>query len=161
MTSPNKLLRAALLLIRLAVGCIFVYAAWIKLSEPWALFALSIDAYHLLPEWAVTLVAHTLPWLELMVGLLLLSGRWRRTSTVATSALLALFFALMVRAYMRGEAIDCGCFGPGEAISPLTLLRDGSLLGGSLLLMVAAFRRPRKPTPLTTEDLAQSSYRPA
>ncbi len=161
MTSPNKLLRAALLIIRLAVGCIFVYAAWIKLREPWALFALSIDAYHLLPEWAVTLVAHTLPWLELMVGLLLLSGRWRRTSTVATSALLALFFALMVRAYMRGEAIDCGCFGPGEAISPLTLLRDGSLLGGSLLLMVAAFRRPRKPTPLTTEDLAQSSYRPA
>ena len=161
MTSPNKLLRAALLLIRLAVGCIFVYAAWIKLREPWALFALSIDAYHLLPEWAVTLVAHTLPWLELMVGLLLLSGRWRRTSTVATSSLLALFFALMVRAYMRGEAIDCGCFGPGEAISPLTLLRDGSLLGGSLLLMVAAFRRPRKPTPLTTEHLAQSSYRPA
>jgi uncharacterized membrane protein YphA (DoxX/SURF4 family) len=161
MTSSNKLLRAVLLVVRLAVGCIFVYAAWIKLREPWALFALSIDAYHLLPEWAVTLVARTLPWLELMVGLLLLSGRWRRTSTVATSALLALFFALMVRAYVRGEAIDCGCFGPGEAISPLTLLRDGSLLGGSLFLMVAAFRMPRKSTPLATEDLAQSSYRPA
>ena len=72
-----------------------------------------------------------------------------------------LFFALMVRAYTRGEAIDCGCFGPGEAISPWTLLRDGSLLGGALFLTVMAFRKPRKPAPLATEDLAQSSYRPA
>jgi uncharacterized membrane protein YphA (DoxX/SURF4 family) len=161
MTSPNKLLRIVLVLLRLALGGVFVYAAWIKLREPWMLFALSIDAYHVLPEWAVTLVARTLPWVELMAGLLLLAGRWVRVSTVATSALLALFFGMMVRAYARGEAIDCGCFGPGEAISPLTLLRDGSLLGGSLFLMVAAFRRPPKPAPLATEDLAQSSYRSA
>ena len=106
-------------------------------------------------------MARTLPWVELLVGLLLLAGRWKRVSTVATSALLALFFAMMVRAYVRGEAIDCGCFGPGEAISPLTLLRDGSLLAGSLLLTVMAFRRPQKPAPLVSEDLAQSSYRPA
>ena len=161
MISPNKILRMVVLLLRLAIGGVFVYAAWIKLCEPWMLFAISIDAYHVLPEWAVTLVARTLPWVELMAGLLLLAGRWMRTSTVATSALLALFFGLMVRAYTRGEAIDCGCFGPGEAISPLTLLRDGSLLGGSLFLTVMAFRKPRKPAPLPTEDLAQSSYRPA
>ena len=47
---------------------------------------------------------------------------------------LTLFFGLMVRAYVRGETIDCGCFGPGEAISPLTLLRDGALLGGAILM---------------------------
>jgi putative oxidoreductase len=161
MTSPNKLLRMVLLLLRLAVGGIFVYAAWTKLREPWALFAFSIDAYHVLPEWAVTLVARTLPWVELMAGLLLVAGRWMRISTVATSALLTLFFGLMVRAYARGEAIDCGCFGPGEAISPLTLLRDGSLLAASLVLVFAAFRKRRKPAPLVSEDLAQSSYRPA
>jgi uncharacterized membrane protein YphA (DoxX/SURF4 family) len=161
MTSPNKLLRAVLLVLRLALGGVFVYAAWTKLREPWMLFAISIDAYHVLPEWAVTLVARTLPWVELMAGLLLVAGRWMRVSTVATSALLALFFALMVRAYARGEAIDCGCFGAGEAISPVTLVRDGSLLAGSLLLLVAAYRKPRKPAPLATEDLAQSSYRPA
>jgi len=161
MTSPNKLLRVVLLLLRLALGGIFVYAAWVKLRDPWMLFAFSIDAYHVLPEWAVTVVARTLPWVELAAGLLLLAGRWMRVSTVAATALLALFFALMVRSYARGEGIDCGCFGPGEAISPLTLLRDGSLLGGSLFLAVTAFRRPRKPAPLATEDLAQSSYRSA
>ncbi|HUI79801.1 MAG TPA: MauE/DoxX family redox-associated membrane protein [Bryobacteraceae bacterium] len=161
MTSPSKILKIVLFLLRVGIGGVFVYAAWIKLREPWMLFAISIDAYHLLPEWAVTVVARTLPWVELAAGLLLIAGRWKRVSTVSVSALLALFFAMMVRAYARGEAIDCGCFGPGEAISPWTLLRDGSLLGGSLLLTVIAFRRPRKPEPLTAENLAESSYRPA
>ena len=144
MMSPNRLLRIILLLLRLALGGIFVYAAWTKLREPASLFAISIDAYHVLPEWAVLLIARTLPWLELLLGLILIVGFWRRVSTVAASALLALFFSLMVRAYVRGEAIDCGCFGPGEAISKLTLLRDGALLAGSLLLAFTAWRR-RKP----------------
>ena len=161
MISRSSILRIVWLVVRLAVGGVLVYAAWTKLREPWMLFAISIDAYHVLPQWAVTLVARTLPWVELLVGVLLLAGRWMRVSTVAASALLILFFTLMVRSYARGEGIDCGCFGPGEAISPITLLRDGSLLGGSLLLSAKAFRKPRKPAPLATEDLAQSTYRPA
>jgi hypothetical protein len=74
----------------------------------------------------------------------LVTGRLPRISSVAASALLALFFGLMVRAYAKGDTIDCGCFGPGEAISPLTLLRDGSLLLGALFLAVLSFR-PKKP----------------
>jgi uncharacterized membrane protein YphA (DoxX/SURF4 family) len=141
MTFPSKLLRAILLLLRVVVGGVFVYAAWSKLRDPWTLFAISIDAYHVLPQWAVLVVARTLPWLELLLGVALVIGVFRRISTLAASALLMLFFGLMVRAYVRGEAIDCGCFGPGEAISPLTLLRDGALLAGSLFLMAMAWRR--------------------
>jgi uncharacterized membrane protein YphA (DoxX/SURF4 family) len=141
MTFPNKLLRAILLLLRVAVGGVFVYAAWSKLRDPWTLFAISIDAYHVLPQWAVLLVARTLPWLELLLGVVLIIGVFRRISTLAASALLMLFFGLMVRAYVRGETIDCGCFGPGEAISPLTLLRDGALLASSLFLTAMAWRR--------------------
>ncbi|MBZ5576714.1 MAG: DoxX family membrane protein [Acidobacteriia bacterium] len=138
----SKVVSALLLLVRLALGAVFVYAAWVKLREPWLLFAMSIDAYQVLPQWAVLTVARTLPWLELALGILLFAGRWRRLSSVAASALLMLFFSLMVRAYIRGQTIDCGCFGPGEAISPLTLLRDGSLLAGALLLTILSFRRP-------------------
>ena len=139
----SKTVSALLLLVRLALGGVFVYAAWVKLREPWLLFAMSIDAYQVLPQWAVLTVARTLPWLELALGILLLAGRWRRISTVAASALLMLFFGMMVRAYIRGQTIDCGCFGPGEAISPLTLLRDGSLLAGAVLLATLSFRGPR------------------
>ena len=128
-------------LLRIGVGGVFAYAAWTKLREPWTLFAISIDAYHVLPEWAVLATARVLPWLELLVGLILIAGVWRRISTTAASALLLVFFGLMVRAYARGEGIDCGCFGLGEAISPLTLLRDGGLLAATLLLAVVGWRR--------------------
>lgn len=145
-SSRSRVARVILLVLRLALGAVFVYAAWVKLREPWLLFAMSIDAYQVLPQWAVLAVARTLPWAELALGLLLIVGRLPRLATVTASALLTVFFALMVRAYLRGETIDCGCFGPGEAISPWTLARDGSLLAGAVLLAILSFRRSHPPS---------------
>ncbi len=133
------------LILRIALGLVFIYAAYTKLSESWRLFAAGIASYEVLPMWAVQLLARTLPWFELLVGVLLIVGRWLRVSTVATSALLLVFFSLMVRAYVKGMTIDCGCFGPGEAISWKTLLRDGGMLAGSLFVTVMAFVRARNP----------------
>jgi uncharacterized membrane protein YphA (DoxX/SURF4 family) len=148
MVSGNKTLRIAFSILRIGLGLIFVYAAWTKLREPWMLFAMSVDAYHILPEWGSIAVARILPWFELTLGVLLIAGVWKKIALPAASALLALFFALMVRSYAKGEGIDCGCFGPGEAISPITLLRDGALLTLSLILTGAAFRK--RPSPVVT-----------
>ena len=81
------------------------------------------------------------------IGLLLLIGLFRRTVTTATSILLLVFFSLIIRAYITGQEINCGCFGPGETISWKTLLRDGSMLAGSLFVTVLSFlnRRTRMP----------------
>jgi len=149
-SSRSKAIWWLLLVLRLALGGVFVYAAWIKLREPWLLFAMSIDNYHVLPQWAVTALARTLPWGELALGLLLIVGRFRRIATVGVAALLAVFFTMMVRAYLRGDTIDCGCFGPGEQIGPLTLLRDGSMLAAAVFLAVMSFRG-RKSTGLGGE----------
>jgi len=145
--SPGNLARIGLVILRLGLAAVFGYAAWIKLREPWMLFAMSVDAYHVLPEWGSMAVARSLPWIELLLAVLLLTGLWQRVAMPAASVLLAAFFALMVRSYVRGEGIDCGCFGPGEAISPITLLRDGGLLAASLVLTWAAYRRAR-PKPI-------------
>jgi len=64
MTSPSKTLRAVTLVLRIALGVVFVYAAWTKLRMPWELFAMSIDSYQVLPLKVVELVARTLPWFE-------------------------------------------------------------------------------------------------
>jgi uncharacterized membrane protein YphA (DoxX/SURF4 family) len=141
-SSPsNKPLRILIWLVRLVLGGVFIFAAWTKLREPYLLFAMSIDAYKVLPEWAVLVVARTLPWFELALGVVLVTGRFSKTSSVAASALLTLFFGLMVQAYAKGQTIACGCFSTNEAISPLTLARDGSLLLGALFLLVMSFRR--------------------
>lgn len=144
--ASSKLIRFCLLALRVALGAIFVYAAWIKLRDPWQLFAMSIDSYRILPLQAVELTARVIPWLELAVGLWLITGIWLRISGAIVSLLLLTFFVLMVRAYSKGLAIDCGCFGPGEAISWKTLLRDGTLLAAALLVTTMAFlSRPKTP----------------
>ena len=144
------ILRRAILVLRLVLGAIFLYAAWTKLRQSYLIFAMSIDAYQLLPEWAVLAVARALPWFELLMGVLLLVGYKLRWSAVAASGLLAMFFAMMLRSYIKKEGIDCGCFGLGDAISPKTLVRDGSMLAAALALTVAAFRKNR-PVALAAE----------
>lgn len=141
--ASDKYVRPLAILLRIALGAVFIYAAYTKLFQfvdgrlhllPWQLFAMAIDSYQLLPAWAVELLAKTLPWFELLIGMLMLIGRWVRFASTVISLLLVVFMSLMVRAYLKGQEISCGCFGPGEVISWKTLLRDGSMLAGALVV---------------------------
>jgi uncharacterized membrane protein YphA (DoxX/SURF4 family) len=126
--------------LRLVLGVVFVYAAYTKLRQSWLLFALSIDSYQLLPQWAVLTLARTLPWLELALGLALIAGLWLRYTSIAATAILMLFFSVMVLSYTKGAGIDCGCFGVGEALSLKTLARDGVLLAAAIALAAVSWR---------------------
>lgn len=129
------------LALRLVLGAVFVYAAYTKLRQSWLLFALSIDSYQLLPQWAVLTLARALPWMELTLGLLLIAGAWLRYASIAAGTILALFFTIMLYQYAIGAGIDCGCFGVGEALSWKTLARDGLLLAGAVVLIRLAWRK--------------------
>jgi uncharacterized membrane protein YphA (DoxX/SURF4 family) len=144
--APSPALRWIVLIGRIALAIIFLAAAWTKMPwrQPAVLFAMTIDSYRLLPFWGVNLVARGLPWLELAIGLALLIGRGVRTVTAIASLLLLGFFSLMVRTYALGLEINCGCFGPGERLGPLSLLRDGSLLALALIVMIGAFLQHRR-----------------
>jgi len=142
--SRSKTLRIVLLVLRIALGAIFIYAGYVKLKDPWQLFAAGVASYEVLPIRAVEIVARTLPWFEVAIGVVMISGYFFRTSTTIITAMLAVFFTLIVRAYLQGKEINCGCFGGNEPISPLTMLRDGSMLAGSLFLCVMAWRGRRR-----------------
>ena len=143
----NKLLIAG----RLILGAIFVVAAYMKLKAPWIEFAGALNAFELLPEWALEPVAKTLPWAELALGVALISGIWQRWFAFVASLLLTLFFTVMVRSYVVGLKIDCGCFGPGDALGPKTLARDFSMLALSVAVTVGAFRANSRPSREQTE----------
>jgi uncharacterized membrane protein YphA (DoxX/SURF4 family) len=117
---------------RLALAAIFIYSAYAKLKDPWFVFAASIDSYRMLPSGATIYIAKTLPWFELVLGVLLVIGFRVKWVAIICGVLLAGFWLSMLRAYLKGMDIDCGCFGPGERISILTLLRD------SLMVMLCA-----------------------
>lgn len=135
--------RVLMLIGRVGLGVIFLYAAYTKLRLPWAIFAMSINSYQVLPEPLVVFIARVLPWLELALGVLLIIGWKLRYVAAATSALLLGFFVIMLRSYFKGLGIDCGCFGVGEALSVRTLARDGFLVVVSLAITVAAFVKQR------------------
>jgi uncharacterized membrane protein YphA (DoxX/SURF4 family) len=130
-------------LLRLLLGAVFIYAAYSKLRQNWLLFALSIDSYRVLPEWAVFAVARTLPWVELGLGIVLITGVWLRYVSIVVTGILGLFFTVMLAQYFKGSSIDCGCFGVGEALSVRTLARDAALLAAAIALVVITWRTPR------------------
>jgi len=145
--------RVLLLLGRVALGIVFIVAAYMKMKpQPamvWSLasvetslsmFAMGVDSYQILPPWAVSLVAHWLPPFELILGLWLLSGLALRASSVVAALMICGFFAAMISAYQRGLTISCGCFGPGEQIGPKRLIEEGlMLLPLALAVCIGAF----------------------
>jgi hypothetical protein len=151
-TTNGKLGRVLLIIGRIALACIFLAAAYAKLKPQadvgWsmgsvrtslAMFGMQVDSYQLLSPGMVNFVSHTLPPFELFLGLWLLSGVLLPASTLITTLLLGGFFSVMVRSYRMGLEINCGCFGPGERLGPMTLLRDGSMLALAIAVTIGAF----------------------
>jgi uncharacterized membrane protein YphA (DoxX/SURF4 family) len=120
--------------LRLLLAAVFLFAAYSKLKQSYLVFAMTIDAYQLLPEWAVLATARLLPPFELLLGVMLLVG-WRlRDWALAAMLLMLAFFSILLLSYGRGLTIDCGCFGVGEPLSAYTLTRDGLLVAAAVAL---------------------------
>jgi uncharacterized membrane protein YphA (DoxX/SURF4 family) len=136
--------RAIYILARLALAVVFLWAAIAKLRDPWMLFAMELDNMKVLPDAAVEFVARTMPWFELVLGVLLVIGiQMRYVASVAT-AMLVVFFGVLTVLYLRGFTGDCGCFGPGEQLGPKTLARDFSLVILSIWVTWEAFRGSKR-----------------
>ena len=97
------------LLLRLVIGLYFVYASLDKIADP-AGFARIVYQWQTLGPVASNVVAVTLPWVELVAGLLLLVGVWKRDAAAVVAVLLVVFIVAAVFVLARGIDVDnCGC----------------------------------------------------
>lgn len=127
---------------RIVVAGAFIYAGIIKVQGQLQ-FAATIESYKLVPTAFIPWIVSFLPWFEIVLGAFLLVG-WKSRWFGAVAALLLLsFIAAMGITYARGIEADCGCFGPGDRISPRTLLRDAMFLIPALFLVFQPRRRLR------------------
>ena len=163
-SAPFTLRRAIILVGRIVLGGIFAYAGYAKIFLPnqllWPLFALKfsisvnlsnfatqVESYKLLSPAGVTFVSHTLPFAEIILGLLLVIGwRLRIWATIVTFIMLG-FFTVVTRAYLLHMDINCGCFATPEPLTIKTVFRDGAFTALALLMTVFAFIEARKPHP--------------
>lgn len=122
--------------VQIALGVIFVVAAWPKIVDPPS-FAHMIYNYRLLPGALINISALIMPWVELFAGLCLILGVWTRPSRWLITAMLIVFMIAIGINLARGNAIDCGCFDVSAANLTyeerirdmwMVLLRDAGML---------------------------------
>jgi uncharacterized membrane protein YphA (DoxX/SURF4 family) len=120
------------------VGGVFLVSAIGKLLDKSGTEA-SMARYPFLPRGAGKLIANYFPFVELLVGVLLVLGLFTRLASVAAIALFVLFTTLIVYDLTRGSNASCHCFGrlSDEKLTPMAVIRNAALMGLALLVALA------------------------
>lgn len=121
----------------LLLGGVFVFASLDKIQNPHN-FAKMIYNYQILPLAFINLMAISLPWIELLCGLALITWFFRRGSAAIVSVLLVVFMVAIAIAMAKGLNIECGCFsvsGKGRNVGAAILIEDGIMLLMALRVM--------------------------
>lgn len=136
--------RLTLMLLSIGIGLIFIWAGWTKIRDPIS-FADSIHSFQILPEKIIIIFALGLPVLEILLGILLISGFLRRPSALGLLLLTLIFLVALGVAKARGLSVNCGCFGSTSGPSNLWVAmgRDVLILLGSVLIYTRELKRKR------------------
>ena len=144
-----------LLIARLFVGVLFVYLAIDKIRDPINFLKLTRQ-YKLVDEQSayvlMNLIAVTLPWLEMLCGVVLILGVAVRAAGLLSAGMLVVFTPMILsrglELYNLGAAdtfcgvnFDCGC-GAGVVFVCPKLLENCAMLLAAVL--VVRCRRPRQ-----------------
>jgi putative oxidoreductase len=133
--------KTLLVVFRLVLGGLFVYAGVVKVLDPLD-FAQNIRNYRLVGQSLSFIAAVVLPWLEILAGVALAAGIWKRASALIISGLLVFFILLTLVTMARGLDVDCGCFGALSRKSGFgVILEDLGMLFMGLGLLFAPERR--------------------
>jgi uncharacterized membrane protein YphA (DoxX/SURF4 family) len=123
---------------RLGLAGLFLWAGSVKLADPSAL-AQDISHYRLLPSAIVPLLALTLPIVECVAGVALLTRTYLRGGALLIGIMLATFAAAMAQAKLRGIDLNCGCFGT-EIADPISWTKVAFDTGLAMLALWVAWR---------------------
>jgi uncharacterized membrane protein YphA (DoxX/SURF4 family) len=161
-SAPFNFRRALILIGRLLLGGIFIYAGYSKIFLPNKMFrpllmlkfsvlsnlsnfGFQVASYKMLSPAGVDFVSHVLPFAEIILGLLLLIG-WRlRIWAALASLLLLMFLTVVTRAYLLHMDINCGCFATPEPVSLRKIAEDSAMAALAMLMTLFACQENRKP----------------
>ena len=121
-----------------ALGAVFLYAAQAKILDPRPLVTI-IWNYRVLPAGPINLMAIYMPWMEVLVGMGLVTGLKRRAAALCSVGLLVAFIVALAINAVRGINVACGCFSTSaEDVHNawLLVLRDLPMLLAALVVVV-------------------------
>lgn len=127
-------------LLRLILAIIFLIAGIAKLISPHDTFLDTVTIYYALPKSLSYFIHSALPWVEVVIGCLLITGLFRTVAFVSALLLIATFIGANTYSFTvwsHWAELGCGCFGKLVKLSHLhALLLNGVMVGivGMLLL---------------------------
>lgn len=140
MNKDKKILKVIVELFRVIVGVTFAFSGFVKAVDPLGFtykiqdYLISFDLVSLFP-FALP-VAIIMVVAEMLIGIFLLLGIYRRTSTIAVTIFMAFFLPLTLWIAIYNPVEDCGCFGDAWVISNWqTFYKNIVLFIGSLVLL--------------------------
>lgn len=112
-------------------------------------FLITAQSYKVLPPGITYFYAVCVPWFEMLAGLYLLLGLFRRFAAGLTGALLVSFLIALAIVLIRGDVIDCGCYvgGKSEPVSWELFARD------TLFLLMCVYLYFSPSLPLSLDSL--------
>jgi uncharacterized membrane protein YphA (DoxX/SURF4 family) len=126
---------------RLILGVVLLVAGISKVTNL-AASVHATNAYEILPFPLVKIVGNGLPFIEIGVGFMLIIGFFTRAMGLIGALLMLAFVIAIASVWVRGIAIDCGCFGDGGSIDhdkamaayPWEIARDLGLMACGIWL---------------------------
>jgi uncharacterized membrane protein YphA (DoxX/SURF4 family) len=101
---------------RLGLAAVWLIAGGAKVGDL-AESGRAVAAFQLMPVDLARVVGAALPFVEIVLGLLLVAGLAVRLVAAISATLLVVYIGGIAAAWARGLQIDCGCFGGGGQLA--------------------------------------------
>jgi putative oxidoreductase len=138
----QRLLLGGMDALRIGLGIMFLWSSLFKIRQPYD-FLHAVYAYEIVGRQMGVLVAAVLPWVELFVGIALISGVCATGAMLLCAGMGAMFTFVISWAVYYDLGISCGCFsasGQGQ-VGYFALLRAIAITVAGLILYVLMVRR--------------------
>ena len=136
-----------MLLVRVALGAVFVVSGFQKLWMPAANFAAVIIKFEIIQGQPAAVLAQTLPWAEFIAGVFLILGLRTQLAVFILWAMNTVFIGILASAVWRKLPIqECGCFGEAISLSLPKMIAVDILLWALFLIFFLFSRRARTPS---------------
>lgn len=135
----NKATPYIIWILRIVIGLTFIISGLSKMIDVWG-FSYKIEQYLNVWGWDLTrqlivIAAMSLSAIEFVVGVLLATGCYKRTSTWLSLAIMFVMLPLSAYIMLANPVDDCGCFGDFLKISNLSTFFKNIIITSGLLYL--------------------------
>jgi len=96
--------------VRVLLGVVLIFSGITKIVDPSKAVDLMLE-FKVIPEALILIIISVLPVLEILTGMLLVTGMYPKLASISALALFFGFFLISIYGTIIGLNSDCGCFG--------------------------------------------------